>query len=72
LIDNLSKIDPDSPVYVYCYTGHSAAQSAALLQILGYDAYSVKFGMCGWSSDPDINAGKCFNPDSAAGYATEL
>ena len=71
LADNLSKIDPDSPVYVYCYTGHSAAQATALLQMLGYDAYSVKFGMCGWSSDPVINAGKCFNPDSAAGYATE-
>lgn len=71
LVDNLSKIDPDAPVYVYCYTGHSAAQAVALLQMLGYDAYSVKFGMCGWSSDPAINAGKCFNPDSAAGYATE-
>ena len=71
LANNLSKIDPDAPVYVYCYTGHSAAQAASLLQMLGYDAYSVKFGMCGWSSDPAINAGKCFNPDSAAGYATE-
>jgi rhodanese-related sulfurtransferase len=71
LIDNLAKINPDAPVYVYCYTGHTAAQAAALLQMLGYDAYSVKFGMCGWSSDPDINAGKCFDPASAAGYATE-
>ena len=71
LADNLSKIDPDAPVYVYCYTGHSAAQATALLQMLGYDAYSVKFGMCGWSSDPEANAGKCFNPDSAAAYATE-
>jgi rhodanese-related sulfurtransferase len=71
LVDNLSKIDPDSPVYVYCYTGHSAAQAAALLQMLGYDTYSVKFGMCGWSSDPAINAGKCFDPASAAGYGTE-
>ena len=71
LVDNLSKINPDAPVYVYCYTGHSAAQATALLQMLGYDAYSLKFGMCGWSSDPAINAGKCFNPDSAAGYATE-
>jgi rhodanese-related sulfurtransferase len=71
LLENLSKIDPDSPVYVYCYTGHSAAQFVALLQMLGYDAYSLKFGMCGWSSDPAVNAGKCFDPASAAGYATE-
>ncbi len=71
LADNLAKINPDAPVYLYCYTGHSAAQGTALLEMLGYDAYSIKFGMCGWSSDPAINAGKCFNPDSAAGYATE-
>ncbi len=71
LVDNLAKINPDAPVYVYCYTGHSAAQAVAVLQMLGYDAYSLKFGMCGWSADPVANAGKCFNPDSAAGYATE-
>jgi rhodanese-related sulfurtransferase len=71
LVDNLSKINPDAPVYLYCYTGHTAAQGTALLQMLGYDAYSLKFGMCGWSSDPAINAGKCFNPDSVQGYATE-
>jgi len=71
LADNLGKIDPDAPVYVYCYTGHSAAQATALLQMLGYDAYSLKFGMCGWSSDPAANAGKCFNADGVQGYETE-
>jgi rhodanese-related sulfurtransferase len=71
LVDNLSKIDPDSPVYCYCYTGHSAAQAASLLNMLGYDAYSLKFGMCSWSSDPAINAGKCYDASMAQGYATE-
>jgi len=71
LIDNLSKINPDDPVYVYCYTGQSAAQETALLQMLGYDAYSLKFGMCSWSADPAVNAGKCFSADSVAGYAVE-
>jgi rhodanese-related sulfurtransferase len=61
LLDNLDKINPDAPVYVYCYTGHTAAQMASLLNLLGYDAYSLKFGMCSWSSDPDVNAGKCFD-----------
>ncbi|MBN1177281.1 MAG: rhodanese-like domain-containing protein [Dehalococcoidales bacterium] len=71
LADNLAKINPDAPVYCYCYTGHTAAQATSLLQMLGYDASSLKFGMCGWSSNPDVNLGKCFNPDSAAGYDTE-
>jgi len=71
LVDNLDKIDPDNPVYVYCYTGHGAARGAALLQMLGYDAYSLKFGMCSWSSDPAINAGECYSADMCQGYATE-
>ncbi|MFC1946029.1 rhodanese-like domain-containing protein [Chloroflexota bacterium] len=71
LADNLEKLDPDAPVYVYCYTGHSAAQAAALLQMLGYDAYSVKFGMCGWTDDASVNMDKCYKPEMAGGFATE-
>ncbi len=71
LVDNLNKINPDAPVYVYCYTGHTAAQAAALLQMLGYDAYSLKFGMCSWSGDEAVNAGKCFKAASAQGYQVE-
>lgn len=71
LPDYLDNIDPDSPVYVYCYTGHTAAQVAALLQMLGYDASSVKFGMCSWSSDPDINMNKCFDASKVTGYDVE-
>jgi rhodanese-related sulfurtransferase len=71
LIDNLDKIDPDSPVYVYCYTGHTAGQAASLLNLLGYDAYSVKFGMCSWSSDPAVNMNKCFDASTVTGYDVE-
>lgn len=71
LTSNLNKIDPDEPVYVYCYTGHSAAQATALLQMLGYDASSLKFGMCSWSSDPEINAGSCFDPANANDFDIE-
>jgi len=71
LADNLSQIDPDAPVYVYCYTGHSAAQATALLQMLGYDAYSLKFGMCGWTANTAVNMDKCFKADSVAGYDVE-
>jgi rhodanese-related sulfurtransferase len=72
LADNLDQLNPDSPVYVYCYTGHNAAQAAALLQMLGYDAYSVGFGMCGWTSDAAVTGGSCFDPSTAVGgYETE-
>lgn len=71
LAENIAQLDPDAPVYVYCYTGHSAAQATALLQMLGYDAYSVKFGMCGWSADETVNAGKCFDASGVSGYEVE-
>jgi len=71
LVDNLDKLNPNAPVYVYCYTGHSAAQTVALLQMLGYDAYSLKFGMCGWTADPAVNMGKCFDASGVQGYVVE-
>ena len=71
IVANLDKIDPDAPVYVYCYTGHTAGQAMALLRLLGYDAYSVGYGMCGWSEDPAVTMGVCYNPDDAQGYEVE-
>jgi rhodanese-related sulfurtransferase len=71
LAENLSQINPDAPVYVYCYTGHSAAQATALLQMLGYDASSLTFGMCGWTSDTAVNMAKCFDAASVQGYEVE-
>ena len=61
LADNLNKLPPDETIVVYCYTGQSAAQATALLNMLGYDAKNLKFGMCSWSSDETVNAGKCYN-----------
>jgi rhodanese-related sulfurtransferase len=71
LAENLDKLDPDLPIYVYCYTGHTAAQATALLNMLGYDAYSLKYGMCSWSTDETVTAGKCFDAAGVVGYAVE-
>ncbi|MFO8102052.1 MAG: rhodanese-like domain-containing protein [Dehalococcoidia bacterium] len=66
LADNLDKLPPDEPIVVYCYTGQSAAQATAMLQMLGYDAQSLKFGMCSWTQDEAVNMGVCFDPDTKA------
>lgn len=42
LADNLDKIPADKPVVVYCASGHRAAMSTSVLQILGYQ--NVKAG----------------------------
>jgi rhodanese-related sulfurtransferase len=71
LVDNLNKLDPDAPVYVYCDTGHWAAEATALLQMLGYDAYSLKYGICSWSPDETVNNNLCYDPASVPNYELE-
>ena len=44
IADNLKYIPNDTPVYVYCYTGQTAAQATALLNVAGIDATSVQSG----------------------------
>jgi len=50
--------DKNAKVITYCYTGQTSAVITAWLQVLGYDAYSMTFGMNGiyhsnaaWSSN---------------------
>lgn len=49
LIDDCSKLDPDGKVVTYCYTGQTSAVITAYLNVLGFDAYSLTFGMNGLS-----------------------
>ena len=45
--------DKDAAVITYCYTGQTSAVITAWLQVLGYDAYSMTFGMNGiYHSNP--------------------
>ncbi len=41
---DLLTLPTDQPVAVYCNTGQQSATVAAYLRMLGYEAYSVKFG----------------------------
>lgn len=50
--ENLNKIPRDKKIVTICYTGHTASQAAMLLNQLGYEAYAMKFGMMGWTSNP--------------------
>ena len=45
--------DKNAKVITYCYTGQTSAVVTAWLQVLGYDAYSMTFGMNGvYHSNP--------------------
>ncbi len=40
----LHYLPTDMPIVVYCWTSQTSSQVAAYLNMLGYDAYSLKFG----------------------------
>lgn len=63
--DYLEVLPQDKQIVVYCYTGQDAGHVSAMLNINGYDAISLKFGMCSWTDNTTITAGKCYNPDTA-------
>ena len=69
--DGLVGVDPDRPVVVYCYTGQTSSQVTSVLNMLGYEASSLLFGMQGWTMNDDVRV-KSFNPDTHSfGYPYE-
>ena len=66
--ENLDKLPKDRQIVVYCYTGHTASQVTALLNILGYDAINLKFGMTSWTRDTDIAPGRYQEVKDAKDY----
>lgn len=42
--ENLDKLPKSKPIMVYCYTGQTAGQTVALLNMAGFDAKSVNLG----------------------------
>jgi rhodanese-related sulfurtransferase len=39
-----ANLDPSKPIVTYCWTGQTSSMITAYLNVLGYDAYSLKFG----------------------------
>ena len=57
LMDNLDQIPAGAKVICICYTGQTASQATSILNMLGYDAYNLLWGMCGWTSQHSVNLG---------------
>ncbi len=43
--ENLFELPTDMPILVICYTGHTASQINSILNMLGYNAWTLRFGM---------------------------
>ena len=63
--ENLAKLPTDQPIVVYCYTGHTGQIASTALNLLGYDATNLKFGMMGWTEDDEVLATARYGPDTA-------
>ncbi|TKJ42363.1 hypothetical protein CEE37_01400 [candidate division LCP-89 bacterium B3_LCP] len=57
VMDNLDRIPKDAKVVCVCKAGLMSSQLTSILRLLGYDAYSLKWGMCGWTSNHTMNLG---------------
>lgn len=60
--ENLVKLPRDKKIYVYCYTGHTGSQVAALLNLCGYDATNLTWGIMGWTKDTSVATKQFSNP----------
>jgi len=65
--ENLQRLDPDRQIVVYCYTGRTGSQATAILNVLGYNATNLLWGMSGWTTDPVV-AAKRFDPATSPDY----
>ena len=60
--ENLAKLPKDEQIVAYCYTGHNGSQVTALLNLCGYDATNLTWGIMGWTKDTDIATKQFANP----------
>jgi rhodanese-related sulfurtransferase len=60
--ENLAKLPESEKIYTYCYTGHTGSQVAALLNLCGYDATNVTWGIMGWTKDTSVATKQFSNP----------
>lgn len=54
--DNLRKLNTKKQIVLYSQDGHAGNQATALLNILGYDAVSLKWGLASWTCRKDLIA----------------
>jgi rhodanese-related sulfurtransferase len=65
---NLKKLPTDQKIVVYSYNGHIGSQATALLNILGYDATNLIWGIASWTFDSNIAPDRYNESTDCMGY----
>ena len=69
--ESLAQLPTDQPIVDYCYTGHTGQVAMTALNLMGYDATNMKFGMMAWTKNDDVLATARFDPAAVPDYAVE-
>ncbi len=51
LVNYRADLPTDKKIVVYCYTGQTASFATSYLNLVGLNAYNLKWGFCSWTSD---------------------
>ena len=60
--DTLNTLPKDEKIVPYCYTGHTGSQVTAMLNMCGYDATNLLWGIMGWTKDTEVATKQFSNP----------
>ena len=69
--ENLKKLPRDKQIVVYCYNGHIAGQVCIFLNLLGYEAVILKWGLTSWVCDPEKAPGQYVEDENCQAYPLE-
>ena len=70
--EELAFLPTDQQIVIYCFTGQTSSQLTSYLNVLGYNAYSLKFGLNSITDDPAVlNNPSTGNPVVYAPPATD-
>ncbi len=72
--ENLAKLPLDKAILIVCNTGHTSSISNAVLGVLGYDAWTLRFGMMGWRAmtKTKVWSSKVSQDIYGAGYVSKI
>lgn len=63
--------DGTQTIVDYCYTGHTGAIAAGVLNLLGYTAMNLKYGIVSWTTDPVARTAAGVEPDLTHDFTVE-
>ncbi|MBS1252585.1 MAG: Thiosulfate sulfurtransferase GlpE [Anaerolineales bacterium] len=70
-LDRLRCLPAERPIAIYCYVGHSSNQTAMLLQMLGYQATNLTWGLASWTPDESVAMAAFKESEDARDYPLE-